>query len=78
MPWWPEEQRHPTLHTLLVHTIAETHRHAGQADIVRETIDGSAGFRETSPNLPVGEENWWRTYRDRGEQTARRVGGQPR
>jgi hypothetical protein len=25
---WPEERRHPTLHTLLVHTIQETARHA--------------------------------------------------
>ena len=24
VPWWPEERRHPTLHTLLVHTIQET------------------------------------------------------
>jgi hypothetical protein len=28
VPWWPEERRHPTLHTLLVHTIQETARHA--------------------------------------------------
>jgi uncharacterized protein DUF664 len=26
VPWWPEERRHPTLHTLLVHTIQETAR----------------------------------------------------
>ena len=29
VPWWPAERRHPTLHTLLVHTIQETARHAG-------------------------------------------------
>ncbi len=23
VPWWPEERRHPTLHTLLVHVLAE-------------------------------------------------------
>src|SRR5262249_28973226 len=28
VPWWPEERRHPSLHTLLVHTIQETARHA--------------------------------------------------
>ena len=74
VPWWPEERRHPTLHTLLVHVIAETHRHAGHADIVRETIDGSAGFRPSNANLPGAEENWWSDYRDRLEETARRAG----
>ena len=32
-----------TLHKILVHMIAETDRHAGHADIVREMIDGAAG-----------------------------------
>jgi uncharacterized damage-inducible protein DinB len=50
--WWPEERRHPTLRTLLVHTIQETARHAGHADIVREAIDGAAGLREGVSNLP--------------------------
>ena len=30
---------------LLIHMIAETHRHAGHADVVRELIDGAAGLR---------------------------------
>jgi uncharacterized damage-inducible protein DinB len=74
VPWWPEERRHPTLHTLLVHVIAETHRHAGHADIVRESIDGSAGFRRTNSNLPGDEPDWWEGYRERLERTARDVG----
>ena len=41
VPWWPEERRETTLHRLLVHVIAETNRHAGHADILRELIDGS-------------------------------------
>src|SRR5438309_1095171 len=40
VPWWPEGRRVMTLHKTLVHMIAETLRHAGQADIVRELIDG--------------------------------------
>src|SRR5205823_5485691 len=31
VPWWPPERREVTLHTILVHMIAETHRHAGHA-----------------------------------------------
>jgi uncharacterized damage-inducible protein DinB len=50
--WWPEGRRNPTLRTLLVHTIQETARHAGHADIIRESIDGAAGLREDVSNLP--------------------------
>jgi hypothetical protein len=52
VPWWPEDRSHPTLHTLLVHMIAETDRHAGHADIIRESIDGAAGLLEGVSNLP--------------------------
>ena len=41
-----------TLHRLLVHLIAETARHAGQMDIVRESIDGARGMLPAVPNLP--------------------------
>ena len=30
---------------ILVHVVAETHRHTGHADVVRELIDGAAGLR---------------------------------
>jgi uncharacterized damage-inducible protein DinB len=29
VPWWPAERAEVTLHQILVHMIAETHRHAG-------------------------------------------------
>ena len=38
--WWRDGR--VTLHRLLVHVTAETHRHAGHADLVRELIDGAA------------------------------------
>jgi uncharacterized damage-inducible protein DinB len=72
VPWWPEERAHVTLHQVLVHVIAETHRHAGHADIVREQIDGAAGLRAGNDNLPPGtDEQWWAAYRDRLEAAAR-------
>ena len=40
---WPPERRATTLGALLVRMVAETARHAGHADIVREHIDGAAG-----------------------------------
>ncbi|MDX1689759.1 MAG: DinB family protein [Acidimicrobiia bacterium] len=65
VPWWPPERRTVTLHRILVHMIAETHRHAGHADIVRELVDGTVGFREGNDNLPDRDADWWAEYRDR-------------
>jgi uncharacterized damage-inducible protein DinB len=74
--WWPQERREVTLHRVLVHVIAETHRHAGHADIVRELVDGSAGLRADNSNLPDAEPSWWEGYRERVEVAAREAGGQ--
>jgi uncharacterized damage-inducible protein DinB len=71
VPWWSPERQTVTLHRILVHLTAETHRHAGHADIVRELIDGGAGVRENGSNLPPGDRDWWTGYRDRLEQVAR-------
>jgi Protein of unknown function (DUF664) len=71
VPWWPAERAEITLHKVMVHVIAETNRHAGHADIVRELIDGATGLREGNANLPVGDQAWWQDYRNRLEQAAR-------
>ncbi len=69
--WWPSDRSQVTLHKILVHMIAETDRHAGQADIVRELIDGGAGLREGNDNMAPGDKAWWESYRSRVEQAAR-------
>jgi len=72
VPWWPEESRHPTLHTLLVHMIQETDRHAGHADIIREAIDGAAGLLEGVSNLPPeADAAAWKQHYDKLESIAR-------
>ena len=72
VPWWPQERRHPTLHTLLVHTIQETARHAGHADIIREAIDGAAGLREGVSNMPSETDAAaWKQHYDKLERIAR-------
>jgi hypothetical protein len=60
-----------TLSRILVHMIAETNRHTGHADIVREMIDGAVGLRADNTNLPPVEPAWWATYRAKLEQAAR-------
>jgi hypothetical protein len=70
VPWWPEAGAEVSLHQILVHVTAETHRHAGHADIVRELIDGAAGMRRDVGNLPDGDAAWWAAYRDRLQRVA--------
>ena len=72
VPW--RKPSEVTLHEMLVHMIAETHRHLGQADILRESIDGSVGYYQENDNLPAMDKNWWTAYRDRLERVARQVG----
>ena len=75
VPWWPEERRQVTLQQILVHMTAETHRHAGHADIVRELIDGAVGLRADIDNMAPGDGQWWETYRSRLERAAQQAGG---
>jgi Protein of unknown function (DUF664) len=70
VPWWREGHREVTLHWILVHMTTETHRHAGQADIVRELIDGAAGWRPGKENMAMGDAAWWAEYRARLERAA--------
>lgn len=73
VPWWPEDRREVTLHQILVHMIAETNRHGGHADIVRELVDGAAGLREDNDNMAPGDQAWWEDYRNRLERSAKQA-----
>jgi hypothetical protein len=70
VPWWTSGP--VTLGRILVHVVAEVHRHAGHADIVRETVDGAAGHRAGYSNLADGDTAWWTEYRARVEAEAER------
>ncbi|HET7017496.1 MAG TPA: DinB family protein [Streptosporangiaceae bacterium] len=74
VPWWGPENRNVTLRQILIHMVAETDRHAGHADIVRELIDGAAGLNETNTNLPDADAGWWQAYVAKLEQVARAAG----
>jgi len=75
VPWWPAERAEVSLHQVLVHVIAETNRHAGHADIVRELIDGTTGLRAEHSNMPSSDSSWWEDYRNQLEQVARDAAG---
>lgn len=64
VPWWVRRSN-TTLEQLMIHMIAETSRHAGHLDIVREQLDGLAGLRAEAPNLPnYSSTQWSRQFAD--------------
>ena len=60
VPWWSDERNPVTLQRILVHVIVDLARHVGQADILREKIDGRAGLRADVTNLPEHQD--WQEY----------------
>lgn len=65
--WWPADRRVVTLQQILVHLIAETNRHAGHMDIVREAIDNDIGLSSANDNLPEVD---WELYQARVQEVA--------
>jgi uncharacterized damage-inducible protein DinB len=57
VPWWAEGRREVTLGRLIVYVSLDLARHAGQADIIREGIDGAVGWRRPDDNVP-GDYDW--------------------
>ncbi|HZC26223.1 MAG TPA: DinB family protein [Actinopolymorphaceae bacterium] len=44
VPWYPQDVDAWSVRWVLLHVIEETARHAGHADIVRESLDGATAF----------------------------------
>jgi hypothetical protein len=65
--WWPEARREVSLARIIVHVIADTTRHAGHADILREAIDGAAGLKTAATNMPDVD---WTAYVDKLRRVA--------
>ena len=66
--WWGDAP--VTLHHVLVHVTADTQRHAGHADILRELIDGSVGMLKSVDNLHIRAPAEQQRFRDRVEAAA--------
>jgi hypothetical protein len=67
--WWTSPPG-VVLFNILVHVLAETSRHAGHADILREQLDGAARIATNNPNLPRHDAVWWENYRAQIERAA--------
>ena len=70
VPWWGDAGNPVTLHRILAHMIAEFHRHLGQIDILREGLDGAAGYREDADNMADLSADDWPAYCQQLEQIA--------
>ncbi|MGK2948049.1 MAG: DinB family protein [Acidimicrobiales bacterium] len=66
--WWGDAA--VSLHHILVHVIADTQRHAGHADILRELIDGSVGMLRGVDNLHIHDTAEQHRFRDQVEAAA--------
>jgi hypothetical protein len=63
-----------TLHRILVHMFAETSRHAGHADILREELDGAVGTDAEGMAMKVHDQAFWAERREEIEAAARSAG----
>jgi uncharacterized damage-inducible protein DinB len=72
VPWWPRPE--VTLVNVIAHVLAETNRHAGHADILREQLDGSTGAAPDDAGSPQRDAAWWRAYVAKLEAAASAAG----
>ena len=70
VPWWSEDRRRPTLRRVLVHLVAETSRHAGHADVVRELADGALGDLPAYAERVDDDSARWAAHRARVQAAA--------
>jgi hypothetical protein len=76
VPWWPRPD--VKLFNVLVHILAETNRHAGHADILREQLDGAVGTDAQSTAGPEYDAAYWENHCAKVELAARAAGGASR
>ncbi len=67
--WWQDAE--VPLFNVLVHLLAETSRHAGHADILREQLDGAVGIDAEAMAQSPDDPDFWSTRRAVIETAAR-------
>ncbi len=72
VPWWQDAR--VSLFNILVHLLAETSRHAGHADILREGLDGAVGTDAEAMAIKEHDPTFWKVRRKEIEAAARSAG----
>ena len=70
--WWQDAE--VPLFNILVHLLAETSRHAGHADILREELDGAVGTDAEAMAVMQHDPAFWTQRREEIEAAARAAG----
>ncbi len=65
IPWFPKDQDAWSVRWVILHVINELARHAGHADIIRETIDGATMYELIAAREGWEIEGWVRPWRPR-------------
>jgi len=71
--WWQDAE--VPLFNILVHLLAETSRHAGHADILREELDGAVGTDAEDMAEQRHDQAFWAERREEIEAAARSAAG---
>jgi len=71
--WWGDAE--VPLFNVLVHLLAETSRHAGHADLLREELDGAVGTDAEAMAAEGHDATFWADRRSQIEAAARAAAG---
>lgn len=63
VPWFPQDIDHWNVRWVVLHLIEELSRHAGHADIIRESIDRATMYELMAANEEWPETDWIKQWR---------------
>ncbi|KUH81464.1 MULTISPECIES: DinB family protein [unclassified Mycobacterium] len=63
VPWFPQDIDHWNVRWVILHLIEELSRHAGHADIIRESIDRATMYELMAANEEWPETDWIKRWR---------------
>jgi hypothetical protein len=69
VPWFPQDLDHWNVRWVALHIIEELTRHAGHADIIRESIDGATMYELMAANEEWPETEFIKRWRPREQAT---------
>ena len=65
VPWFPKDVAHWTVRWVALHLLEELTRHAGHADIIRESLDGATMYELMAAVEGWPETDWLKRWRPR-------------
>jgi hypothetical protein len=63
VPWFPKDVEHWSVRWVVMHLIEELSRHAGHADIIRESIDGATMYELMAAHEEWPETDWIKRWK---------------